>query len=100
MNKLHRSIAGVGFSPQGTSLGKLYKETNLPRHQNHNLGLTGMIKRKERTSMFDTRSTAGAAREVSGTTVNCLRASTPDFLSGFTPLAVTKPMVTTRQWRY
>ena len=45
-----------------------------------------VTQRKGETSTFDIRLTAGVAREEASRVLNCMWVSTPDFLSGFTPL--------------
>lgn len=65
----------------------------MPSRQDPPLYHTSVVQRKA-SSTFGTNLAVGAARGKSKWTFNRLRSSTPDFLSGFTPVAFTSSEVT------
>lgn len=73
----------------------------LPRRQEPPLYHSGRIQRDELPSQFGSQVAAGVCRKAGVLPLSIrLRGSTPDFLLGLTPLALSPPGVRTRQCGY
>ena len=77
----------------------LYGSHRLPRYCGSPLCLDNVVQRNT-CATFGTALAAGAAGWERCALSSRLRGSTPDFLSGFTPIAFASPEAPTRQWDY
>lgn len=92
-------IAGVSY-PVHYEPGHMYGKLGRPGHQVSALGIADNIQRNRNLDTFGTSSAAGVVGRKRNTLANRVRGSTPDFLSGFTPLAFGSPEPPTRQIQF
>ena len=77
-----------------------FKWRRLSRNQPHSLVLVRRVQWQDRVKTAGEGSGCRSCRKVVSIPSNRLRGSTPDFLSGFTPLAFGFSQPPTRQWDY
>ena len=89
---------GTGVSSPGAGQGDDMENLRCPVDRTPLSNLAGRIQRKGRADTVGARLAAGVAGRLCVAKTSRLGDSTPDFLLGFTPLALSTPVPPTRQW--